>query len=301
MTPPSGPRVTTERVEALAYSLFEKYYPDDVQNLAADLLDARAEIERLRATPPAAKPDEAEEVGGESLWLIERGQSENQAPTVWWCGPGDHDFTEDANKAIRFRKWGDAAEKLEQVGYGKKYVFGRVTEHVFLTKPDEVCGTCGGTRTVMCDKCCWGDRCDEPSHHRRGQANFPCPACKNTYKLPCPSCATPPQETKCEHGYWDRNVCHQCVSLRHPPTPPPTEERVVVAEGVYCDYDGEVIDIDRKGSAVLRVADGVLSSLDGHRVRVVVERMDESPLGKNFGANAIHKSGCRCDSCTGLL
>ena len=48
MTAPK-PRVTTKEAERFAYSLLDKYVSSEVQDLAADLLYARVEIERLRA------------------------------------------------------------------------------------------------------------------------------------------------------------------------------------------------------------------------------------------------------------
>jgi hypothetical protein len=71
-------------------------------------------------------------------WLIERGQSEGQAPTIWWTGEaGDYPWTEDANKARRFTTKADAdAAILERSHFPnmwKRYPpFGRATEHVWM-------------------------------------------------------------------------------------------------------------------------------------------------------------------------
>jgi hypothetical protein len=86
------------------------------------------------ATNPAA-PDPCR-----SAWLIERGQSENHAPTVWWRGVHDHDFTPDANLARRFRTREEAQAALDKLSAPCNYVFGRVTEHVFLS-PDPMPAT----------------------------------------------------------------------------------------------------------------------------------------------------------------
>jgi hypothetical protein len=70
-----------------------------------------------------------------TAWLIERGQAENQRPTMWWrcytIGRGD-EWTEDAGRAHRFA----TREEVEQVIADKSgYVgdrFGRATEHIWL-------------------------------------------------------------------------------------------------------------------------------------------------------------------------
>jgi hypothetical protein len=69
----------------------------------------------------------------ETTYLIERGQAVNHAPTVWWCGPGPHDYTGDANLAVRF---GTRAEAEQTLGsQGLHFIeCARVTEHVFLDR-----------------------------------------------------------------------------------------------------------------------------------------------------------------------
>ena len=70
--------------------------------------------------------------------MVERGQSVNHAPTMWWCGGsrragvGENEmdnWTEDANKARRFPT-AEEAQKLAENLFGRNTY--RVTEHLFL-------------------------------------------------------------------------------------------------------------------------------------------------------------------------
>lgn len=66
----------------------------------------------------------------ETGWLIERGQSEHQSPTMWWCGGTE--WSDDAAKAVRFARRVDA-ERV--VAAESSYVgdpIGRVTEHTWI-------------------------------------------------------------------------------------------------------------------------------------------------------------------------
>ena len=72
-----------------------------------------------------------------NAWLIERGQSEGQVPTIWWRSsewksrePYLGQWTEDANEARKFSTKEDA-ERQARIDPGQFY---RVTEHVWLTK-----------------------------------------------------------------------------------------------------------------------------------------------------------------------
>ena len=87
--------------------------------------------------PPALEPSPERE--GLNAWLIERGQPENQIPTIWWI---ENDpsrkkqdrkyggrWTEDANKAAKFATREEAEIEAEHFVYHAYHV----CEHVFLS------------------------------------------------------------------------------------------------------------------------------------------------------------------------
>ena len=84
----------------------------------------------LRAALAAANPTPEPARG--VAWLIERGQSEKQVPTVWWMG--NDDWTTDAKKAQRFFSRDAAQTAIESRSPLPSWRdrFGRATEHVFL-------------------------------------------------------------------------------------------------------------------------------------------------------------------------
>ena len=70
------------------------------------------------------------------IWLIERGQSVRQFPTIWWGGGNTRTgenykthWTEDVNKARTFSSK-ESAETLCSALFGKSAI---VTEHVWLS------------------------------------------------------------------------------------------------------------------------------------------------------------------------
>lgn len=101
-------------------------------------------------TLPQGSVDEAVSkvgTGPTSAWLIERGQAVNHKPTLWWCGPGPHDYTENANAAAKFRTRDEAQRKLES--QGMHFVeSARVTEHVFM-EPTSAQGACVGDKIAV--------------------------------------------------------------------------------------------------------------------------------------------------------
>lgn len=70
-------------------------------------------------------------------WLIERGQAVNHAPTMWWCGPGRYDYTNDANLAEKFptRAAAEAAMDRHYMSRPGGPVMQMAVEHVFLPHP----------------------------------------------------------------------------------------------------------------------------------------------------------------------
>lgn len=81
--------------------------------------------------------DEPARLGGtssalpETAWLIERGQSENHAPTVWFVE--GHEWTTDANLAARFAMEADADDYIRRfISAHAAHPTARATEHVFL-------------------------------------------------------------------------------------------------------------------------------------------------------------------------
>lgn len=85
----------------------------------------------------------------ESVWLIERGQAVNHAPTIWWKG-GDtrpiddwpRCWTEDANEARRFPTRSEALRVATGLGFialTTERDTATVTEHVFF--PQEQVGS----------------------------------------------------------------------------------------------------------------------------------------------------------------
>ncbi len=72
-----------------------------------------------------------------TAWLIERGQAENQGPTIWFCGTGGNngdDWTDDANKAVKYASRESAERTIASRSgvVGVHAQFGRAAEHVFL-------------------------------------------------------------------------------------------------------------------------------------------------------------------------
>ena len=73
-----------------------------------------------------------------SAWLIERGQAERQAPTVWWTGDtqiGWGGWSPDPNLAQRFA----SKEAAEAVIFAHSrpvggHVWGRATEHMWVSR-----------------------------------------------------------------------------------------------------------------------------------------------------------------------
>ena len=73
------------------------------------------------------------------VWLIERGQSMKQVPTVWWTGADSGEmWTTDAHSAQQFPSKDSAqgyiGERSGRVGH--EYPFGIAVEHGFSTTPD---------------------------------------------------------------------------------------------------------------------------------------------------------------------
>lgn len=103
------------------------------------LRDAAAVIEDYRPRTALQAEAAAEAEGPEQAWLIERGQSEKQVPTVWYMGGGDqigpeYGWTTDANKAQRYfsRDAAETAIEARSPLPSHRDRFGRATEHVFL-------------------------------------------------------------------------------------------------------------------------------------------------------------------------
>jgi len=75
----------------------------------------------------------------EFAWLIERGQSMKQRPTVWWGGRDLGDWTTDATRAKRFASREDAQAKIDAESFPRPSndfaVFGVAVEHGFMTSP----------------------------------------------------------------------------------------------------------------------------------------------------------------------
>lgn len=104
--------------------------PSDGRNAssAKAVCDER-EVERANPAVAALPQEE----GRETAWLIERGQLEQQYPTIWWVGGKDQSgivyagrWTETATKAKRFPTKEAAEAEKEQ------YDNGHATEHVFI-------------------------------------------------------------------------------------------------------------------------------------------------------------------------
>lgn len=80
---------------------------------------------------PMTAPEPRPSVPPDRDWLIERGQPERQSPTVWWCG--NQDWSEDANKAVRFESKESAEAVIaSRTAYVGKAPFGRATSHIWL-------------------------------------------------------------------------------------------------------------------------------------------------------------------------
>jgi hypothetical protein len=68
-----------------------------------------------------------------SVWLVERGQSMQQVPTVWWTGT---DWTTEASRALAFKDreqadaYIDARSGFAVPSHGSR--FGVAVEHVFV-------------------------------------------------------------------------------------------------------------------------------------------------------------------------
>jgi hypothetical protein len=93
---------------------------------------ARWEAWQARAASPQTAPQEPV-----ACWLIERGQQENHAPTVWLTA--DWEWTQDANKAIKFETAKDAAEHVATKHphpfnnpTSKRFWPHSITEHMWL-------------------------------------------------------------------------------------------------------------------------------------------------------------------------
>lgn len=73
-----------------------------------------------------------------TAWLIERGQPEQQAPTVWWVGDPEaksregEEWTQDAWQATRFDSKAKADRVVNRLFVGPlRDVTARATEHIF--------------------------------------------------------------------------------------------------------------------------------------------------------------------------
>lgn len=94
----------------------------------------REEEEEDRSRSNAEVVVVVEEGQREVAYLIERGQAVNHTPTLWWCGPGPHDYTDDPNRAMQFAKPEEAQRTLDT--QGPHFVASaRITEHLFLSNP----------------------------------------------------------------------------------------------------------------------------------------------------------------------
>ena len=77
--------------------------------------------------------------GATSAWLIERGQSENHEPTIWWIGDRDatsrdgERWTQDANEATWFNSREEAQAVIDRLFAHP--LSARATGHTFLDKP----------------------------------------------------------------------------------------------------------------------------------------------------------------------
>lgn len=116
--------VTEDDVQALAFLLDDGKYAAFGQRIAALF-----KFKVSNKTAPGKR---------DVFWLIERGQSEGQAPTLWWLGYNMADFpnlwTKDAARAKRFRTRKAAQWELDQLSgiHGIHSPFGRVTEHALV-------------------------------------------------------------------------------------------------------------------------------------------------------------------------
>lgn len=76
--------------------------------------------------------------GSNSAWLIERGQSENHVPTVWWiAGPNNEwrdgeKWTTDASQATKYATRRSAQSIIERLFTTFDGASARATEHVWL-------------------------------------------------------------------------------------------------------------------------------------------------------------------------
>lgn len=71
----------------------------------------------------------------EYAWLVERGQSENHFPTVWWVE--GHSWTEKAHEATRFATRDEAHEQVLRMSAHISRPSSRAVEHGFVTDDSE--------------------------------------------------------------------------------------------------------------------------------------------------------------------
>jgi hypothetical protein len=83
----------------------------------------------------------------ESAWLIERGQSMQHVPTVWWTGRQPSDGDEWTTNAFAARRFSDREAAQREIdsrsrsGFGARgYLFGIAVEHGFIGAPAPTAG-----------------------------------------------------------------------------------------------------------------------------------------------------------------
>jgi hypothetical protein len=116
-----------------------------------------ATLDAARASRPEPKEPSGDNgritPDGDTLaWLVERGQSMRQAPTVWWTGT---DWTTDAYRALRFldreqaEAYIDAHSGFGIPSHGDR--FGVAVEHLFIASRPEPGADLAGLRAVAED------------------------------------------------------------------------------------------------------------------------------------------------------
>jgi len=245
--PPSGPRVTTEQAHEWltliqARSTTDRTLRSVSGQIVGDLVDARAEIERLRAIVGSREDTDGETIkrlraeldAAEQHVRILQDQRMNSGPSTDMHG-------RDGRRINGIREAMTERDKFEE--------WARRETSFDLTRNSER-GFYVNVETRLCFMT-WNARASVGAE------------------------VTPPQATKCEHGYWDRNVCHQCVSLRHPSTPPPTEGRVVgyrvVIHGQFNAESCCVLTTHGEPLVAFETDAGSLAPLDGKAVSVTIQ------------------------------
>jgi len=105
---------------------------------AEDYPDSVTDYDRAALAPSTT--------GGKSAWLIERGQAENHAPTVWWiAGPRPDSreggyWTTDASEATKFASKAEAEAVVYRLFTRLSKQSARATEHMWCSAPSATGG-----------------------------------------------------------------------------------------------------------------------------------------------------------------